>query len=107
MKKFPKTLRWLLPLLLLAWFNRKTFAFDCLAVHATEAEWQEIRRAHAWPLFVLGLVLSLMAHVPLLGLLVPALSALAYIHYCLEALRQLCGGALVSITPQQIQESST
>lgn len=97
----------ILPLLLLAWFNRKTFAFDCLAVHATEAEWQDIRRAHAWPLFVLGLVLSLMAHVPLLGLLVPALSALAYIHYCLEALRQLRGGALVSITPQQIQESST
>lgn len=87
----------LLPLLLLAWLNRKTFAFDCLAAHATEAEMREIRRRHARPLFMLGLTLALLAHVPVLGLLVPALSALAYIHYCLEALRQLRGGALVSV----------
>lgn len=84
-----------LPMLLLAWFNRKTFVFDCLAAHATEAEMQEIRRRHARPLFMLGLTLALLAHVPVLGLLVPALSALAYIHYCLEALRQLRGGAVV------------
>lgn len=94
----------ILPLLLLGWFNRKTFAFDCLAVHATEAEWREIRRVHAMPLFMLGLVLALLAHVPLLGLLVPALSALAYIHYCLEALRQLRSGALVSVMQTEIRE---
>lgn len=93
----------ILPMLLLAWFNRKTFAFDCLAFHATAAEWQEIRRTHAAPLFMLGLVLALLAHVPLLGLLVPALSALAYIHYCLEALRELRGGALVSVTQHEIR----
>ena len=94
----------ILPMLLLAWFNRKTFAFDCLAVHATAEEWTAIRRQHAGSLFMLGLVLALLAHVPVLGLLVPALSALAYIHYCLEALRQLRGGALVSITPTAIRE---
>ena len=94
----------ILPMLLLAWFNRQTFAFDSLAVHATAAEWQEIRRTHAVPLFILGLVLALLAHVPFLGLLVPALSALAYIHYCLEALRELRGGALVSVTQHEIRE---
>ncbi|MCX8146096.1 MAG: EI24 domain-containing protein [Azovibrio sp.] len=97
----------ILPLLLLAWFNRKTFAFDSLAAHATEAESAEIRRVHAVPLFMLGLVLALLAHVPLLGLLVPALSALAYIHYGLEALRQLRGGALVSVTQDEIRERHT
>lgn len=93
----------ILPMLLLAWFNRKTFAFDCLAVHATAEEWTAIRRQHAGPLFMLGLVLALLAHVPVLGLLVPALSALAYIHYCLEALRQLRGGALVTVMPSKIE----
>jgi uncharacterized protein involved in cysteine biosynthesis len=98
---------WLLPgaglvlsLLLMAWFNRKTFAFDCLAQHATEAENAQIRHRHARPLFILGLTLALLAHLPFIGLLIPALSALAYIHYCLETLRQLRGGALVSI-PQE------
>jgi len=86
----------ILPLLLLAWFNRKTFAYDCLAVHATDEEWRTLRRQHGGPLFMLGLVLALLAHIPLVGLLVPALSALAYIHYCMEALRQQRGGALVS-----------
>ena len=94
----------LLPLLLLAWFNRQTFAFDALAEHATPGEWQAIRRAHAGPLFLLGLILALLAHVPLLGLLVPALAALAYIHYGLAALRDLRGGALLSRMPHEIRE---
>jgi hypothetical protein len=93
----------ILPLLLMAWFNRKTFVFDCLARHASEAESAEIRRRHARPLFLLGLILALLAHIPFLGLLAPALSALAYIHYCLETLRKLRGGALVSITQKEIQ----
>lgn len=95
----------ILPMLLLAWFNRRTFAFDCLAIHATQEEWRELRRRHATPMFMLGLVLALLAHVPLLGLLVPALSALAYIHFCLEALRQMRRGALVSTQGQVIETS--
>lgn len=92
-----------MPLLLLAWFNRKTFAFDCLAAYATEEEWASIRHEHRWPLFMLGLVLALLAHIPILGLLVPVLSALAYIHYCLEALRRLRNGALVAIPQGEAQ----
>ncbi len=78
----------ILPSFWIAWLNRRTFAYDCLAAHATPAEWRELRRAHAWPLFALGLILALLAHVPVVGLLAPSIAALAYVHYCLEALRR-------------------
>jgi len=85
----------LLPLLLMAWFNRRTFAYDALSLHATEEEWQRIRTDCRRGLFLIGLVMSILVYVPFLGLLAPALTALAFIHYCLEALRRLRGGALV------------
>jgi CysZ protein len=77
-----------LPMLLLAWYNRRTFAFDALAVHAAADEWRELRRRHGQPLFLLGLVLALLVYLPFVGLLVPTVAALAYIHYGFEALRQ-------------------
>lgn len=87
----------LLPLLLMAWLNKRTFAYDALEQHATASEWREIRRQHRWPLFMLGLTMALLAHVPVLGLLVPTLAALSFVHYGLEALRRLRGGAVISI----------
>ncbi|MDR1888651.1 MAG: hypothetical protein LBQ81_04640, partial [Zoogloeaceae bacterium] len=44
----------LMPMLLLAWLNRKSFVFACLLAYATETEKREIHRRHAKPLFVLG-----------------------------------------------------
>ncbi len=87
----------LIPLLLMGWLNRRTFAYDALSLHATSAEWQAIRRRDGGPLFMLGLFMALLAHVPLVGLLVPALAALAFVHYGLEALRRERGGAVVTI----------
>jgi uncharacterized protein involved in cysteine biosynthesis len=87
-----------LPVLLLAWLNRRTFAYDSLAVHASDDERRQLLVRHRWPLFTLGAILALLAHVPLLGLLVPTLAVLAYVHYCLEALRQLRRGAIVTVT---------
>ncbi len=87
----------LLPLFWMAWLNRRTFAYDALAVHATDDEWQVLRKQHAAPLLMLGVTLALLAHLPLIGLLAPTLAALAYIHYTLEALRQLRQGAIVTI----------
>ena len=78
----------LLPLFWMAWLNRRTFAYDVLAVHATADEWRVLRRQHAMPLLGQGLVMAVLAHVPFIGLLAPSLAALAYIHYCLDALRQ-------------------
>ena len=87
----------LLPLFWMAWLNRRTFAFDALAAHATPDEWRELRRAQAFPLLLLGLVMALLAHVPFLGLLAPSLAALAYLHFSLEALRRLRQGAVVVV----------
>ncbi|HEX5675402.1 MAG TPA: EI24 domain-containing protein [Azonexus sp.] len=86
-----------LPLLLMAWYNRRTFAYDALSMHATEAEWMALRPTTKRPMFMLGLTMALLAHVPVLGLLVPALAALSFVHYGLEALRRSRGGAVVTI----------
>ncbi|HRF04340.1 EI24 domain-containing protein [Accumulibacter sp.] len=92
-----------LPILWMAWLTRRTFAFDALTVHATDQEWRALRREHGVQLLVLGVTLALLAHIPLLGLLTPTLAALAYSHYCLEALRGLRQGALVAVIDEQPQ----
>jgi uncharacterized protein involved in cysteine biosynthesis len=86
-----------LPLFWMAWLNRRTFAYDSLAEHATEEEWRELRKRQAMPLLLLGFATAALTHVPFLGLLAPSLSALAYIHFCLESLRRVRQGAVVSI----------
>lgn len=92
----------LIPLLLMGWLNRRTFAYDALSMHATTGEWQEIRGQQKTPLFMLGLTMALLAHVPFVGLLVPALAALSFVHYGLEALRRSRGGALVTIEGERL-----
>lgn len=92
----------LMPLLLMGWLNRRTFAYDALSMHATDSEWKTLRRAHKAPLFMLGLTMALLAHIPVVGLLVPALAALSFVHYGLEALRQQRGEAIVSIEGERI-----
>lgn len=87
----------ILPLLLMGWLNRRTFFYDALSLHASDSEWQTLRRQHGKPLYVLGLTMALLAHIPIIGLLVPALAALAFVHYGLEALRRSRGGALVTV----------
>jgi hypothetical protein len=87
----------LIPLLLMAWLNRRTFAYDALSMHATAAEWASLRQKNKAPLFMLGLTMALFAHIPVLGLLVPALAALSFVHYGLEALRCSRGGAIVTL----------
>ena len=87
----------LLPLALMAWLNRRTFAYDVLAAHSTPDEWRTIRRQQSMPLLMLGAIMAALTHVPFVGLLAPSLAALAYIHFCLEALRRLRQGAVVSV----------
>lgn len=87
----------ILPLFWMAWLNRRTFAYDVLTAHATPDEWRAFRRQHAMPLLMLGVVLAALTHVPFVGLLAPSLAALAYVHYCLEGLRRMRQGAVVSI----------
>ena len=92
----------LIPLLLMGWLNRRTFAYDALSMHASAGEWQEIRNRQKTPHFMLGLTMALLAHIPLVGLLVPALAALSFVHYGLEALRRSRGGAVVTIEGERV-----
>jgi uncharacterized protein involved in cysteine biosynthesis len=87
----------ILPFFWMAWLNRRTFAYDSLAVHASDGEWRELRRQQAMPLLALGFVMALLTHIPFMGLLAPSLAALAYVHFCLEALRRMRQGAIVTL----------
>jgi len=90
-----------LPLLLMAWYNRRTFAYDALSLHATPEEWAVLKPQAKGPMLMLGLTMALLAHVPIIGLLVPALAALSFVHYGLETLRRSRGGAVVTIQGEQ------
>lgn len=86
----------LLPMLLMAWLNRRTFAYDALSMHANDEEWRIIRQKYKRPMFMLGLSMALLAHIPLIGLLVPAMAALSFVHFGLEALRRERGDAVLN-----------
>lgn len=92
----------ILPLLLMGWLNRRTFAYDALSMHATDAEWQCIRREHKGPLLMLGITMALLACLPFIGPLVPTAAALSFIHYGLEALRRHRGDAPVTIEGERL-----
>jgi CysZ protein len=76
----------IIPLLILAWVNQRLLRYDALAEHADAGEMAPIFRARRGALYVLGLLLALVAYVPLLGFFAPVLFGLAFIHYLLGAL---------------------
>lgn len=94
-----------LPLFWMAWLSRRTFGYDVLIGHATPDEWREINRQQAMPMLMLGFVMAALTHVPFVGLLAPSLAALAYIHFCLEALRRLRQGAVVAVIDRSVQQT--
>ncbi|KAF7598281.1 MAG: hypothetical protein CGU28_13225 [Candidatus Dactylopiibacterium carminicum] len=77
----------LLSLLLVVWLNKRCYAYDALMLHADTVELLELPRRHRGSLWLLGLGCGVLGFVPILNLLVPALTGLAYVHYLLEALR--------------------
>ena len=79
----------LLPLLLSAHFNQRMFRYDALAEHASAEEHQAIIRASGGRLYALGLALAALYYVPLVNLVVPVLSGLAFTHLCLGELARL------------------
>ena len=78
----------LLPLLS-AYFNQRMFRYDALAEHASAAEYEAVVRGARGRLFLLGLLLTALYYVPLVNLLVPILSGLAFTHFCLGELARL------------------
>jgi CysZ protein len=74
------------PLVILAWVNQRLLRYDALAEHADAQEMRALFRERRAGLYVLGFGLALSAYVPFVGFFMPALFALAVIHYLLGAL---------------------
>lgn len=81
----------LAPLLTSAYLNQRLFRYDALAEHAGREECAQIVRSSRSELFLLGLLLSLLLYVPLVNLLVPVLSGMAFTHLCLGRLAAIRG----------------
>lgn len=77
-----------LPLLWSSWLNQRTFRFDALAEHATQAELQRLVRENRSRFYFAGLGTAAAAYVPLANLLAPALTALVFVHLGLATLRR-------------------
>jgi uncharacterized protein involved in cysteine biosynthesis len=78
----------LAPVLTSAYLNQRIFRYDALAEHAGRAEFAHIIRASRGDLFLLGIFISLLLYVPVVNLLVPVLSGLAFTHFALGRLEQ-------------------
>ena len=79
----------LLPALISAQFNQRMFRYDALAEHASAGEYRAVVQAAGGRLYGLGLALAVLYYVPLVNLLAPILSALAFTHLCLAELESL------------------
>ncbi len=84
---------WLVPPLwpvilvaILGWGNQRLLRHDALAEHADGGEMRRIFGRRRGTLYAMGVLLALVAYVPLLGLLAPVWFGLAFIHYLLGAL---------------------
>jgi CysZ protein len=79
----------LLPLVLMAYLNQRLFRYDALAEHASGEEYAQVIERGTVKLYLLGMAVGLLQFVPLLNLFSPVYVALAFIHLCLDELRQL------------------
>lgn len=80
-----------IPVLVLAWGNRRLLGYDALAEHAAADEMARLFRERRAGMYLLGLLLALAAYVPVAGFVAPVVFGLAFIRYllgALEALRQ-------------------
>jgi CysZ protein len=78
----------LLPLVLFGYFNQRVYRYDALAEHGTAAETADLIARNRGELFLLGVALALIGHIPVLGLAMPVYGGLVFIHYCLARLAE-------------------
>ncbi len=79
----------MIPVAIMGWVNQRMLRYDALAEHATPGEMRAIFSARRGALYALGAVLALLAYVPLLGMVMPVLFGLAFIHFLLGELAAL------------------
>lgn len=87
----------ILPILLFAYLNQRVFRYDALADHASEAEMRIVIKRNSGQLLVLGILLSLASHIPILGFFTPVYAGLVFIHYCLDRLAELRSGPIEGV----------
>ena len=92
---------WLIPLLwpvlpiaLFGYFNQRVFRYDALAEHAAAGEMVALIASHRGELFLLGVALALIGHLPLVGLAMPVYGGLVFIHYGLGRLAESRGAPI-------------
>ena len=76
----------MLPVVLFGYFNQRVYRSDALAEHASAAEIVELISRNRGDLFLLGVALALVGHMPLIGLVMPVYGGLVFIHYALARL---------------------
>lgn len=77
----------LIPIAIMGWVNQRVLRYDALAEHADAAEMRTIFVARRGAMYVLGVLLALVAFVPVLGLFAPVVVGLTFIHYLLAQLK--------------------
>jgi hypothetical protein len=75
-------------------FNQRVYRYDALAEHGTPAEIAEVIARNRGELFLLGVALAIVGHVPLVGLAMPVYGGLVFIHYCLARLDEVRSGPI-------------
>jgi CysZ protein len=90
-----------LPLVLFGYFNQRVYRYDALAEHGTLSEISRVIAGNRGELFLLGVALAIVGHLPLVGLAMPVYGGLVFIHYCLarldEARGEPIGGSAVRV----------
>jgi hypothetical protein len=78
-----------IPVLVMGWVNQRMLRYDALSAHATADEMKKIFSQRKMALYALGLVLALIAYVPIIGFFAPVLLGLAFIHFLLAELEAM------------------
>ncbi|HTM61281.1 MAG TPA: EI24 domain-containing protein, partial [Burkholderiales bacterium] len=78
----------LIPLVIFAWANQRLLRYDALAEHADRQEMRQIFRQRRGHLYLFGLIMALIAYVPVIGFVAPVLFGLAFFRYLLGALAE-------------------
>ena len=81
----------MVPVAVMGWVNQKILRYDAVADHASAAEMRAIFSSRRGALYALGVILALVAYVPVVGFFAPMLFALAFIHLGLSSLAELRG----------------
>lgn len=78
-----------LPALISAYLNQRLLRYDALSEHAARDEYAAIIAGSKGKLYALGFLLALLYYVPVVNLLAPVASGLAFTHLCLAELARV------------------